>query len=466
MRPVADLGSAVPQTITGTTLGHGDARAPWYPRRMLRRAAPLLPLLALAACGSDPAAADRTPEPEPEPEPGAEVVFDEAVLRTYELTVAGADWAWLNDHALEEQYVPATLTVDGQRWENIGVRYKGAVGNLRLCFDQQGNRTCDKLSMKLKFNEYVPDQRFYGLKRLNFHSMRSDPTAMHDRIAYGLFRASGVPAPRAVHARLVVNGELLGLFALVEAVDGVFTRDRFGGADGGEGNLYKEVWPVYTAPQPYLDALETNEDEDPSVDRMQRFAAALAQTDDAGFRATLEAWMDVPTLMRYLAVDRLIENWDGIVAWYCHGGACFNHNYYWYEQTDRDRVWLVPWDMDNTFVTPSPVRQKYGIPDWNEIPATCDPIPIFLNVSALPPACDDLIRRLATVTWADYQAATAELLAGPASQPEIDARIDFIKAQIAPAVAEDPNGTDPLVWQSAVEHLRKEMPVLRARVAP
>ncbi len=420
-------------------------------------------LLVLAACGGgDDAAAPDAAGGDDDAGAGAAAVFDEAELRTYELTIADADWDQLNANPRDEQYVPATLTYGGQTWADIGVRYKGGYGTLTLCFDGGGNRTCPKLSLKLKFDEYVDGQRFFGLRRLNFHAMMYDDSHLRDRIAYGLFREVGVPAPRAVHARLVVNGELLGLFALIEEIDGVFTETHFDAIDGGDGNLYKEVWPVSVDPAPYQAALDTNEGA--SVDRMVRFAGALAAADDASFRTTLESWTDVPTLMRYLAVDRFIDHWDGIVGWYCPG-ACFNHNYFWYEQADADRMWLLPWDMDNSLQAPNPIRDTYGMPDWNGS-SSCAIVTVFLGIPGRAPACDDLIRRLATVMWDDYQAATADMLAGAAAPGVLEARIDVLAAQLADAVAEDPSGPGVAAWQSAVADLRADLAGFRARVAP
>ena len=51
----------------------------------------------------------------------------------------------------------------------------------------------------------------------------------------------GVPAPRSVHARLIINGQFNGIYALTEQIDGRFTRENF---DDGTGNLYKEIWPI------------------------------------------------------------------------------------------------------------------------------------------------------------------------------------------------------------------------------
>jgi hypothetical protein len=269
-----------------------------------------------------------------------------------------------------------------------------------------------------------------------------------------------VAAPRAVHARLVINGELQGLFVLVEYIDGRFTRRYF--PDGGEGNLYKEVWPMFTTPSPYREALRTNEDEAPSMDKMIRFASALDEADDSTFESVLDGWMDTDALMRQMAVDRAVEHWDGIVAWYCGGGSCTNHNYYWYESTDTDRMWLVPWDLDRSMVWPPEVRTQYGMPDWDE-PADCDPIPVLGITNGRPPHCDKFIGSMARTMWDRYVAQTEVLLAGPFSAASMAAKVDAIETQIAPAVEEDP-WIEAEDWAARAAQLRLDLEAMRTSI--
>ena len=424
--------------------------------RALQRALCAVLLLGAAACGGDDDSS-----PSADGGGGADgglsadsaVIFDESVIRTYELDVAADDWQWLNDNATMEMYVPATLHFEGETYGEIGIRYKGGYGSLYTCFDSEGNRICDKLSVKIAFDEYDEEGRFHQLKKLNFHSMEADPSHMHDAIVYKLFRDQDVPAPRTAYARLLVNGELLGLFAVIEQIDGRFTRARF--PDGGEGNLYKEVWPEHTTEQPYLDALETNEDEQPSADKMVRFAQALAAAGEEGFAGVIDEWMDPDQLMRYMAVARLADSWDDIVAFYCAGGPpCFNHNYYWYESASEDRVWLIAWDVDHTFEEPSPVRTYFDMPDWDEVDADCTPVDIFLGIQGRAPACDPFIRGMVTQLWDRYAAASQELLDGDFAVDAMNGRIDELSDLIADAVAEDPNGPTVSAWRNAVMTLR------------
>jgi len=427
--------------------------------------------LACVACGSTSSdGADGGNQPGVDAAPAVDggvvgspdYIFDETEIRTYNLTISDTDWTWLNDNAQLEEYVPAKLEFEGQVLDQIGVRYKGSFGSLFSCFDGEGNRICPKLSFKFKFNKYVSGTKFYGQKKVNFHSMKSDSTQMHEALGYTLYRNSNVYAPRSAYAKITVNGELIGLFSIVEAISGRFTRERF--SDGGEGNLYKEIWPSYSTEQPYINALETNEDENPSADKMVRFAGAIAASTDATFPGVLAQWMDVDALMRQLAVDRLIDHWDGIVAWYCQGATCTNHNYYWYEETTQDRIWLIPWDLDNTFDEPSPIRTYFGMPDWDELSRGCAPVEVFWGIMGSPPYCDDLIGKIVRTMWPQYVAATQTLLDGDFRQSALNARIDTLAALIRPEVAQDPNGPPLSEWEAAVAKLKNDIAAKRAYI--
>jgi spore coat protein CotH len=388
----------------------------------------------------------------------ADYVFDPEELRTYELEIDERDWRWLNRHARDEDYVLGRLRFEGEVWEQIGVRYKGAV-SLRNCFDEEGERICSKLSLKLKFN-VCDESRFHGLKKLNFHSNRSDPSLLRERLAYSLFGDMGCPASRAAHAHLEVNGDALGLFTLVEQVDGRFARMRF--PDGGEGNVYKAVWPTAgTSEENYLEALETNEEEGPSVQAMLDFAEAVAGATEESALGVLERWTDLEVLTAFLAVDRSMDNWDGIVGWWCHDARCRNHNYYWYQETDRDKLWLIPWDLDKTFQVPNPLI-RLGQPPWDDTEAPCEPIDLG-RMSRRAAACDPLIRWLATSLRPKYLLATRELLQGPLCAAAVDEKIDAWQAQIEAAVTADEYGPRVEDWHEAVEELRQDLQRLRAR---
>ena len=396
------------------------------------------------------------PSTETAPDDEASWVFDESALRTYELTLPPEAWEALQASALDEEYVLADLAVDGESLPNVGLRFKGGFGTLENCFDEDGAQICPKLSMKLKFDELDADQRLRGLKRLNFHSMLNDPSAMHDRLGYRMFREMGIAAPRATHARLVINGEYRGLFSLVEEIDGRFADSRF---SPGDGNLYKQCWPNSEDAAAYQECLETNEDiADHSG--MVEFAAALQGATPDTLASVVATYADTEQLLTYLAVDHTLNNWDGVTGFYCFGDGCENFNYYWYQEEDQARFTLIPWDLDQTF---SVSNQFDAVPGPLDIPEDCSPVENGFGIPVLPPACDPLIGGIARADRAPFVAALGRLVDGPLELERVYTAIDAWRAQIEPALAEDPFAPSVDAFRAAVSGLREDVRVLRLR---
>ncbi|HKO91066.1 MAG TPA: CotH kinase family protein, partial [Polyangiaceae bacterium] len=385
-------------------------------------------------------------------------VFDEAELRSYELTLDPAAWETLQQNALDEQYAEADLRIDDIFMARVGLRFKGSLGTLASCFADDGTPRCSKLSMKLKFDEYLPEQRFFGLKRLNFNSMVLDPSLLRERLAYRLFRELGIVAPRAVHARLSVNGESLGVFSLVEAVDGRFTDDHF---VGGDGNLYKEAWPD-TDDTDFLDRhLETNEDL-PDHSLLLQFQAELAAASDEQLPGVVARYLDLDRSWAYLAVDESINDWDGPSTFYCYEGSteCENHNYYLYQHENEARFTLIPWDLDNTFTRTTPLDDVPGV---FQFPADCTLRYQALGKGVMPPACDPLWRGVALSDRSGYLGALERLLSGPFAAPTVDAWLADWQAQIEPEVAKDEHGPGLEEFHAALEELAISVRELRSR---
>jgi len=384
-------------------------------------------------------------------------VFDEDAVREYQLTLEPEAWAALKASALTEEYFPARLSIDGAPYGVVGLRFKGSRGTLGRCADNRGNLRCRKLSMKLKFDAFDGDQRFFGLKRLNFNSMLSDATELHERLAYQLFREMGVPAPRAAHARLAVNGEKLGVFSLVEQIDGRFTDDRFA---GGDGNLYKEQWPI-TGSKSALDAsLETNE-EAPDHSALVQFHAELAAATPDTVVDVVSRYMDMDELLAYLAVDRIIGNWDGFSSFYCRGGGCYNHNFYLYQHEHEARFSVVPWDLDNTFRVWSSFE---SVPMPLVRPSNCSRrYPIFTPMRAKAAGCDPIFFALGLLDRERYRSTLQRLLDGPFDLARLDAWLDARVEQLSPYVAEDTHAPSLSYFLVAVEALRNDLRFLAER---
>lgn len=386
-----------------------------------------------------------------------DVVFDRQTVRTYQLEVSDEELAKLRANPTAEQYVEAAVTIDGVRFEPVGIRYKGFFGALRFCFNN-GVQTCAKLSWKLKFNHYDPAQRFHGIKRLNFHSMNGDETQMREVLSYQVYRDAGVTAPRSVHARLELNGEPLGVFALTEDIDDRFISDRF--RDRGRGVLFKEVWPgnidrLWVFQDTLTDAIARGPLDPTGI---QRFSSAIeeASTPAERFAALLEQLHDPGAFFSYLAADRLIDNWDGIVAWYC-AQDCGNHNYFWYEDALSGRFTLIPWDLEHTWRSPSPIRTYFDMPDWDDVHRSCRTRRVFLDIPAVAPHCDPLIFALVSEGWGRYIEASRVLLRETLSVQAMHERIDELSELIEEHVAADSNGPGLVTWRENVGRLYGEV---------
>ena len=435
--------------------------------------------LLVAACGGT-AGGDAASRPEvvaasADAEPRAlsgnsDYLFAQDRLHTFELTIPQASLDRIDEDPVAEEWVEGELTFEGENLGAVGVRYKGSIGSFVGCtaeeedLEPSGRKTCTKISMKVKTNWVDADQEFYGQRRLQFHSHNLDPTALHERLGYWLFDEMGVESPRSTHARLVINGEFVGMFGLTEQVDGRFTRDRF---DDGTGNLYKGQWPFNSEFRPASDddliqALKTNEDEDPDTATVRNFAAELLAVPVSEQRAVLDTWTDVDDLLAYSVVDRAIRHDDGPFHWYCSENGCGNQNFYWYSDPSEQRLHLIPWDLDGAFENLRTENPYTAVADgWGEVTDDCE---IFaygeLDRLQRSAACDPLTAALATLD-ADRQALVDEFVNGPFSATEVNDRIDEWVEQIQPAIEEAAALHDDAItveeWLAAVADFREDL---------
>jgi hypothetical protein len=389
-------------------------------------------------------------------------VFDQSKVREYHFTISAADSTYLDNNGWKEEYVYADLKFEGKDYSQIGIRYKGSEYSLPRCFGANG-KICQKISFKVKFTEYNKDMRFYGMKKVNLHAMASDGTKMHDMLAYELYREMGIHAPRTSYANVYVNGTLAGLFLAVEDIDGRFTKSRW--PDYGDGNLYKEVWPISAQASHYIKGLETNNDpeDNPNVQKMVSYYNAIAASNEQTFEQNLSPYMDFDYFLRYMAVDVAINNWDGIRSWYSDETArlwASNHNYYFYEEENTGgKIWLLPWDMDNTFFEIDPYYETAKIPQWNETPEHCAGYPIWNDEFVRPPNCDKLIKLMASVFWNRFVKLGEQFLADQFISQRLIEKINKHSNVIFEYVQRDP-AINNISWANEVNTLKYYMPNL------
>jgi hypothetical protein len=286
------------------------------------------------------------------------------------------------------QWVVGSFRYGPYTIDRVGVRLKG---NATL-------RTLDeKPSFKIAFDAYDGDQRFFGLEALTLNNMEQDPTMLRERLAYGVFRAAGVPAPRTGYARVYLNGELLGLYANIETVDDVFLARAFADPSGGlyEGDYGDDLHPTHVW------RFEQDEGDDAQRSDLLALTQWVHRDGDVPFYdpATL---LDTDEFLSFAATEAVVGHWDGY--WIAH-------NYRVYHEPTLDRWSFLPWGVDQTF------RQR---------------IEPFDQISYLTGRCRDSARCLV-----DYVARAREVVELMETL-DLEAEVDAVAAVIDDAAREDP----------------------------
>ena len=405
----------------------------------------------------------------------SDYIFDQNELRTYDLIIPSSNLSKIDADPAAEEYVEAMLIFEGDTISPIGVRYKGSVGAFVNCVsgddwtNPSGHKTCYKLSMKVKINWKGREDKFYKLRKLQFHSQNLDASQMKERLGYWLFGQMGVPSPRSVHAKLNINGTYAGLFALTEQIDGRFVKYNF---DADEGNLYKEIWPLSMGGTPfgesdYINALKTNENNNPSAEIIRSFGNEIANASSQQARDIVEAYMNINEIISYAVVDRTIRHDDGPFHWYCDSDWCSNHNYYFYEEPNNRKLHLIPWDLDNAFENikgnENPVTPIADA--WGQTSNNCEPFRFgWFGLNQWSAACDKL-----TATWASYDQLyddlKTQLINGPMSEQSVNEKLNEWSNQIEEATREaEEKHNDALTvdqWKFKVQELKDQLEYAR-----
>jgi len=399
-------------------------------KRQLAAFGALWALCTLAACGGGgggtPAEPSATSTPVPGVPSGGAPIFDPTLLHDARLEIDPSAWKALRVNYLSNQYYAANFSVDGVAVGQVGIRSRG-----------DGSRSEEKPGLKIDFNKYVPSQEYYGYKTLVIDNLTQDASMLRERLAFLVFEAMGIAAPRNAHARLNVNGEYWGLFALVEPVSKPFLKGRLGEESG---TLFDYEWrfhydfdwlgddPDEYLPEPFQP--ETNESKPDVATGLVAFIKTVNQAPSAGFVATMGSWLDVDRFLTHVAVENATAEDDGIV-----GDQGLN-NFYLYEYGQKNRFVFIPWDKDNAFTSGS--WPLYRNLDRNVLTArlTSDPAKRQVYAAAVARATSEYVnpRWLTPQLETAYQQIRGAALADvrkPFSNAEFEAAVAGLRGVIA-----------------------------------
>ena len=230
---------------------------------------------------------------------------------------------------LQETYVTAALTYGAERITNIGLRFKGEGSFQKL--DR-------KPAFKLKFDEFVEDQTFFGLRRMALNNAFEDPSFVAERLAYDLFRAAGLPAPRCNNAVVYVNGTFYGVYVNVEAEDKTFLRRWFA---SDEGNLYEEGQRDFVPGAEQAFDLETNEALNDKSDLVGLIASIQAASNGDSFLQQIGGRLDTAQFLKFTAAEAAVNQWD----MYAYT-VFYVNNLRIYAEPTSNKFSFIPWGMD------------------------------------------------------------------------------------------------------------------------
>lgn len=240
-------------------------------------------------------------------------------------------------------WVKAEMRAGGETFKDVGLRYKG-----NLSFSQTNASAPLFASMKVKIDVHGTRGTWDGEKVFNFHAGVVDTSKMREALAFAIFRAAGVPAPRTTYAQLFFTvparyqNTSAGYFTIIEDVNKTFLERvlppgngllmKPEGLRGGISNLGAD-WNQWVA------RMRPDRDATPHErQRMMELGQLVSQPDVDVFRSRIGQYLDVEEFLRFLAVNAFIANGDS----YLGGG----HNFYVYLDPADDKVRLIPWDQD------------------------------------------------------------------------------------------------------------------------
>lgn len=165
------------------------------------------------------------------------IAYEEALFNTdqvmrIDIQMEQEEWEEMLENATAKEYYVCDVQINDRKICNVGLRTKG---NTSLSSIARNPET-DRYSLKLEFDHYVEGQTCFGLDKLVLNNNFADATSMKEAVVYDMYQYLGVDASLYNYAEISVNGEYLGVYLALEAVEESFLMRNYGTV-GGE--LYK-----------------------------------------------------------------------------------------------------------------------------------------------------------------------------------------------------------------------------------
>ena len=236
------------------------------------------------------------------------------------------------------EYVNADVTIDGVKFEKVGLRKKGFIGS----------QSSSRPSLKIKLNHTDKEQAIGGLTNLTMNNNKQDGSIVSQYMGYAVFNQAGSPAPRCAFAKVTVNGKNLGIYSHVESVRKPLLARGFG---NDAGTLYEGT--VVDFYEDWEGSLEHKRGDDKPGREKIRQLIQLLESEEASEEA-IGRLVDLDSFYRFWAIEGLLGFWDGY-----SGNA---NNFFIYLNPKTDRFHFMPWGADALFRKRSMLNFNFRAP--------------------------------------------------------------------------------------------------------
>lgn len=219
----------------------------------------------------------------------------------------------------------ANMRIDGQQMDQVGIRKKGFLGSVFSVAP----------SIKLKTDYFVNGQRFGKSQNITLNNNAEDPTRMRMIYNLKLFEKMNYAAPRANLANVSVNGEWLGAYTHLEAIDDDFLKRAFGNSNGQlyEGQLADFIDNNLTRWDMKNEASTT------SLEPLANIARVVQTSSDENLVNELRLYLDLEKFVDFWALEAFLGHEDGYTS---------NRNNFliYFDPNDNNRGHFIPWGLN------------------------------------------------------------------------------------------------------------------------
>ncbi len=260
----------------------------------------------------------------------------------------------------EFNYAKANLTIDGQPFPDAGLRFKGNSS-------YRSSRRGLKRPFKIDTNRFIKGQKLHGRTKLNLSNAFLDSAFMKEKLAYGLYREAGLPTPQTGWANVVLSIEgiaekkPLGIYVVIEQMDERYLKENLQG-NPEQSLLTKpeslDDWEYLgNEPDAYQQYnIKFGKTNTQTIQRFMETMKLIHTVSDQEFAEKIQDYVDLESLAGYLAATRLLANIDSYIG--------MPHNYYLLLNDPKDKLQLLPWDVNEAFGTFTLFGQAEQLANW------------------------------------------------------------------------------------------------------